>query len=469
MNDQCSNDFSLPVNSERIMLIPPFNVVMAARIKGPIGVGAVRSAVEALRTRHALLAVRVQFDANGDAQYRADGVSELRVREVAVKDGENIERLWQQEVMRECRRAFPLETGPLVRFVLVRNENWSYLLVTGHHAICDGKSLTYLIRDVLEVVSSPEALPVMLPAPPAIDRTTVPGSRQLPWMARVILRQMRRMWEKKHLSFDRKDRERLHQTFWEQNSGAMVLAWALTRDQTNELMAACRAEGVTVNSALWTAFLLSQREVQGNTSGYRKMAGMAVSTRDRLNVPVGEAFGFYASSLSLALPVDSKANFWDAARQVQVRIRKTLGKTDLFRMLVAKALPPSLLDSLYFNKYGLLNDSMSARMLRKLRWDRVSYGYTITNVGKSNISTSYGPHKLEAVYGPFFYSDVNEKVVGVSTVGDVLTFALTCNASLVGADVATRLKASSLAYLKHAITIAMNVKKVAPSASLQEV
>ena len=56
-----------------------------------------------------------------------------------------------------------------------------------------------------------------------------------------------------------------------------------------------------------------------------------------------------------------------------------------------------------------------------MNWRSISYGYAITNVGRMNIPANYNQYQLESVYGPFVYSDVNEKTIGVITVGDKVT------------------------------------------------
>jgi NRPS condensation-like uncharacterized protein len=227
---------------------------------------------------------------------------------------------------------------------------------------------------------------------------------------------------------------RMLSKFWKQNSNPSVCRWELSAENTRKLVAKCRKENVTVNSALWAAFLSAQHRVQGNKPAFRNQAGMAVSTRNKLKVPVGENLGFYASSLSLKLKVYHEASFWDYARQVHKAIRKELDKTDIFRMLVTEVLPPTLLDSFYFCKYDGFDNSLSRKMLKQLKWDKTSFGYSITNVGRVNIDTEYGRRKLEAVYGPLLYSDVNEKVVGITTVGGILTFSMSCNADNVSSE-----------------------------------
>ena len=118
-------------------------------------------------------------------------------------------------------------------------------------------------------------------------------------------------------------------------------------------------------------------------------------------------------------------------------------------MLSAELLHPTLIDSLYFSKYGLLNETMPKMLLRKMGWHKVTYGYAITNVGRFDIPSTYGALKLEAVYGPLVYSDVDEKIVGAIAVGGRLSFVLTSNQSIIGDG--TRLKEAAMEHLERAV------------------
>ncbi len=79
------------------------------------------------------------------------------------------------------------------------------------------------------------------------------------------------------------------------------------------------------------------------------------------------------------------------------------------------------------------------KLLKKMRWDKTSYGYSITNVGRAPIPLTYGNLGIECIYGPFFYSDVNEKTVGVITTGDTITFMLTYNSQVIPDDKVKRI------------------------------
>ena len=102
--------------------------------------------------------------------------------------------------------------------------------------------------------------------------------------------------------------------------------------------------------------MAAQPALQGNTERFRNHVGLAISTRDKLNVPVGKAFRFYASSHKVRLKGYQGRSFWDAARTVHAQLQRSLESANPFQMLAATLLDPTLLDSLYFSKYGLVRN-----------------------------------------------------------------------------------------------------------------
>ncbi len=86
-----------------------------------------------------------------------------------------------------------------------------------------------------------------------------------------------------------------------------------------------------------------------------------------------------------------------------------------------------------------------------MNWQGISYGYAITNVGRMNIPTNYDQYQLEAVYGPFVYSDVNEKTMGVITVGNRVTFLMSYNESIVIPHTAEAIRDTAMDYLSNAV------------------
>jgi len=85
----------------------------------------------------------------------------------------------------------------------------------------------------------------------------------------------------------------MHAEFWQRNTGIQLLAWAIGADDTADLAERSRAEKVTVNSALWTALLAAQYDIQVDRRRYRQRSALAVNTREKLRTSAGESFGFY--------------------------------------------------------------------------------------------------------------------------------------------------------------------------------
>ena len=445
MTDAEQQVFCRKIIGERVLLMLPLNVVLAARIRGAVDPEEVTTALDRLRSRHPLLAVRAEIGVDGTGVYLGSNVPPITVHVVS-RDGDN---QWLVRVEEELQTPFPIETGPLVRCSLVHSESVCDVILCGHHAICDGMSLGYLLRDLLECLAEPEQEIGGPVVPPAIDSSTVPKPPSTRALQRFVMGLINRRWGTKGIRFTESDMRRMHEKYWENNTGIQLLAWTLDAEETAQLIERSRAEKVTVNSALWAAFLAAQHEVQQDHLRYRQRSALAVSTRDKLNVPVGDALGFYASSLTVKLPYSPSVPFWDNARDVHARITRELAKTDLFRMLSSELVHPTLLDSLYFKKFGLAEGAMPSKLLRKMKWHQTTYGYALTNVGRFDIPTSYGPLELEAVHGPLFYSDVEEKMLGIVTVGGRLSFFHVSRRPVVGD--AALLKDAAMKYLKAAV------------------
>ena len=438
-------DFRRKIVGERIMLMLPFNVVLVGRVRGAVVPSQVTTELERLRSRHPLLAVRVQIEDDGTGTFLGQSVPAIKVH----AEPRESEDQWLARIEKEFRTSFPIETGPLVRCTLIHSESVCEIILCGHHTICDGMSLGYLLRDLLACLTEPKRELAGSAFPPPIDNSTVATPPSTNALQRSIMELINKRWSAKGIRFTESDMRRMHEEFWQRNTGIQVLAWDIDPGDTVGLVERSRAEEVTVNSALWTAFLAAQYDIQVDRRRYRQRSALAVNTREKLLVSAGESFGFYASSLTVRLPYSPRRSFWDNARKVHSRIEKKLGKTNLFRMLSSEQIHPTLLDSLYFRKYGLLDSAIPSQLLHKMGWHKITYGYALTNVGRFDIPTTYGSLKLEAVFGPLFYSDVEEKMVGVITVGGSLSFLHASNKSVVGD--ATHLQESAMRHLKTAI------------------
>lgn len=447
MVDNQDTCFRRKICGERIMLMLPFNVVLVGRVRGVVDPSRVTSTLEILRSRHPMLAVRVKIEGDGTAFFLAEGVPAITVNTESRQSDEQ----WLDRIKKEFQTPFPIETGPLVRCTLLCSKEVCEVILCGHHTVCDGMSLGYLLRDLLDRLSEAKQESEKPVIPPPINRDTVPDPPSANGFVRFIIDRINKRWAKKGIRFSESDMHRMHEKFWQKNKTLKILAWSMEPEITADLVERCHTENVTVNSALWTAFLAAQYDIQDDRKSYRQRSALAVNTREKLNVSAGESFGFYASSLTVRLPYSSQRSFWDNARRIHTRIMKELSTTNLFRMLSSEHIHPTLLDSLYFQKYGLLNETMPGKLLYKMGWHTITYGYALTNVGRLDIPTTYGSLKLEEVYGPLFYSDVEEKMIGVITVEGRQSFLFASNESVV--DNASGLRESAMRHLDEAIAL----------------
>lgn len=67
-------------------------------------------------------------------------------------DGHNNELCWESEWEKELHTPFNNDDSPLLRAVLIHYPEKSVISLTVHHAIADGHSLTWLLRDLLEIL-----------------------------------------------------------------------------------------------------------------------------------------------------------------------------------------------------------------------------------------------------------------------------------------------------------------------------
>jgi natural product biosynthesis luciferase-like monooxygenase protein/amino acid adenylation domain-containing protein len=137
-------------------------------LHGPLDVGALRGAVQALVRRHD--ALRATFAPDGDVQLIHPALDvELPLDDfTGVAEDARGEALaaWER---RQVRAPFDLEHGPLARFALAAAAPERHVLViSAHHAILDGWSLGILLRELGALyIAGKEGREAELPAPGA--------------------------------------------------------------------------------------------------------------------------------------------------------------------------------------------------------------------------------------------------------------------------------------------------------------
>jgi len=154
------------------------------RLRGELNEDAVRSSFQQLIQRHEALRTRF-FERDGQGFQRVDAKVEFDLQVIDLSDLPAAEREARANQIREdeARTQFDLEKGPLLWVTLVRLDDEDHqLLVTLHHIIADGWSLSVLIDEFARLYAA-ASLGQTLELPALALQYADYGSWQRQWLA----------------------------------------------------------------------------------------------------------------------------------------------------------------------------------------------------------------------------------------------------------------------------------------------
>lgn len=421
---------------ERLFSRSPFSIVtVVARIKGNISESMLRNAVSKVQQRHPNLRVRIKEDNDHVPWFTSEGAKEIPVEIVPRESDDH----WIKVHQEACQIPFEFDARPAIRFILVQSPIISELIILCHHIICDGLSLAYLARDLMVHLGDPIRAVEMLPDPVPIDKNNMPKEVSLNAIVRFLINRINKKWEKDKIFFDQEDYRNLTEAYW-MNYKHQVLSVELSEAQTSALVDRCRKEEVTVNSALATAFVGAQYNVQGDKP-YHSSIGVAGNVRDRLQKPAGEVMGFYAGVVALKYKYDVRISFWENARRFHRKVKPLFTNKNLFKdFLVWCYLEPAILEAINFKKLGGLvpphstryhklsafskQDDVVLSVLKREKMeslDKVVIGTAVTNLTRMDFPRKYGPLELDRLImqpgGAFPLANVNLVLGAVTCAG----------------------------------------------------
>ncbi|NIM94496.1 MAG: hypothetical protein GTO18_12410 [Anaerolineales bacterium] len=395
---------------ERLFSHSPYAIVtMVARIKGDVTEGMLTNAVSKVEQRHPNLRVRIKQDEDHIPWFTSDGVNDIPVKIVARKSDDH----WIQVVHEEYEIPFEFDKDPAIRFILVQSPTISELIILCHHIICDGLSLAYLVRDLMLHLADPTRGVEVLPDPVPIDEDNLPDDVSLNSIVKFLVNRINKKWKQDEIFFDQEDYRNLSEAYW-MNFTHRMFSVELSEAQTSALVARCREEEVTVNTAITTAFVGAQTIVQGEKP-YHSSIGVAVSLRDRLPRPAGEVIGFYAGFVMPKYKYDSKSTFWENARRFHRKINPLYTNQNLFQnAILCNYREPAIIESSdfkllgglvppHFSRYQKISefskrDDVVLSLLKRRNMDsldEIYMGTAVTNLTRLDFPREYGTLELD--------------------------------------------------------------------------
>jgi Condensation domain len=394
----------------------PVHFAMTARIAGRLSSDRVAIALTQMQERHPLL--RAQIAPNDGGQpWLLKNNTPIPLR-VVPRQGEDC---WQQEVERELAQPFDEQTLPLLRVVLLHSKEVSELIVTCHHAIADGYSAAYLLRDILQAMSAPDDLPPRLPERPALE-DLIPG-----------------IAKQSHHSSLPPNGSGVSAAAQPIRRSPSVLLSSLTAPETLLLVERSRQEQTSVHAAICAAFAIAIATHCRAAFSSREASTLKclspVSLRPYLQPSVGEEFGLYIGFSLTAHTVDPAASLWEVARSLKSQLNQAMQPENLLggiphRQAVMSTLPsPELAFQGFVQQY--------------------SYDLMVTNLGRLNFPQQFGVLQLEAIYGPAVLTGVaNDRAIGVTTLGDRMFVTFVSLASEHSCAEATKIQTTAMQHLK---------------------
>ena len=361
---------------EWLMRLLRMNVVGIAEVRGELRETTVREALRAVQNRHPLLRVATA----GTRFVARDGEIPLRT---TVGDVDAV-------VEEELRTPFALDAAPLARCAIVRHADArSTIVLTVCHAIIDGRSATFLMRDLLHAAGGGTLAP--LDPPRAAESHLFASMSRLEMVKRFFRESMRNMRQARALKKvgGTKIERGAAQTPDRYDSG--VLLATQDAEWTSRLIERAHAEQTSVHAALCAAQLRALAAEYSDGQPFALHLTSPVNLVGRVDAPVDEDLLFFASGVEAPQVVDTSVPFWDHARAVrqQLGAREDAGRLFIDNMIVPQILRP-------LRRWFPPDDTGFRRLLSFV--DQMPISLTVvTNLGVLAMPAQYGPLSMESL------------------------------------------------------------------------
>ncbi len=387
------------------------NPVVMVRCRGVLRIDRIKAALRATQRRHP--ALQVKLVPGAEPWFSNRDVPPIPLR-IVDRQGEEH---WREVVRFELNSPFDATVGPLIRFVLVRDEQACELICVTDHLNADGRSGLFVLRDVLRMIDDPQLRLVPLRDRDSFDRYLPTGL----WDMRMP-DAIRGLWaERTRSALSRFD-----------NVGSRVLGRdaepalpqvpapieivhrRLDPARTQALVEACRARGNTVLCALVVACAHALATVDSPRGKGVIGCVTPIDIRDLLSPSVGDDFGIFAWAPTSYHPLGPGAEFWGLAQRMRRIVR-------VYRSTPALAGMRRLLDFMEATE-GTRFGGASGRAMRLL----VDGMMVVSNLGRVTLPERVAGVEVES-FGFFAMIPEVEFVLGVQSFRGVLELNYCCS------------------------------------------
>ena len=133
-----------------------YNVQLAIRLHGDLRLEALGWSLNEIVRRHEVLRTRFVLEDDGPVQVvEAAQPLALPLEDVSGLESEPQETAVRETISREAQRGFDLQTGQLIRALVIRlSDDHHVVCLTMHHIVCDGWSTAIFVREVSQLYTA---------------------------------------------------------------------------------------------------------------------------------------------------------------------------------------------------------------------------------------------------------------------------------------------------------------------------
>ena len=363
----------------------PTNAAFAAEITGPTTVQQWRDALDAIQQRHPLLSACIDTTFNRVPHFRRVTGQRIPLRVVTSPSSR-----WQREIAEEVSEPFTPDQAPLFRAVLLHDETHCTFILSSHHAVCDGYSRIFLLRDILLALSGRalEALPLMP------SRETLFGAQQ------------RTSTEPGIPSFAA-----------QRTSLPRVEGIKLASEESTALQRCAREEGVTLHAAISAALTIAGRAIDESWRNNPLRIMSPAGIRDILGLKDQCMLSIGAGEIAIA-PSDSMT-FWDLARFAKDALSSVKSRENISRMIDLQS--------------TIVSSNLTVEQAFHLKRNVFNAQVMFTNLGRLPFDCTFGSLKLETLWAPCALRGIEgEQTLGAVSVNGSLHLTHTSPAPIPG-------------------------------------
>lgn len=357
----------------------PKHFTITAEVSGNSTIAEWSSALKKVQSRHPLLNARVDAGNGGRLHFFQDLNISIPLRVARLHKINSVE----DEIRREFSAPFGLGDLALLKVALLYSEYRCVVIVTAHHAIADGRSLSYFVNDLLETLSG-KSLPE-IPLNPPIELLCSPetgplGDIALPVSASTPVQYVERSLPK--LKIYRK---------------------RLTGELSNRIRDRSRQHETTVHGALAAAFALAlYHSPSWPNRPVRITTPIDARKYDNLNY----GLSFHALFPTYEYNAVNYELFWDLTFQVTQDLYGYRSRPGMAKLV-------DILEPL-MNNHGL-------KKMIKFDCEICAPDILISNLGVLPFNYEFGMLQLESLWGPnILIGTEGEQAIGVATINNAI-------------------------------------------------